>query len=296
MTTQQPVTLFARKQSAPTIETKNKLIAFLNAHGVDFQVDDHPRTQEGIVCATALKTVSIESVTQGLMVSIGGDGGILRLFPHALKHQLPLVAINLGRVGFLADIHAEDFAGLLDIIRGHYVEEQRQTLQCSLIRKGRKVTSDVALNEVALTSHTPGRIIHVNANWKDAHSTYHADGLIVATPTGSTGYSLSAGGPVVHPLLDTHILTPICPSPRNCHPLLLPTSYDITLSIPAHSLRGGTLCADGRFLDTMMPGDDLIVQKNTKTLCLYHPKNYNFLQMIGQKLQQGDNAYHAAEN
>jgi NAD+ kinase len=296
MTTQQLVTLFARKQSHATIETKNKLIAFLNAHGVNFQVDDHPRTLEGIVCTTALKTVPIESVTQGLMVSIGGDGGILRLFPHALQHQLPLTAINLGRVGFLADIHADDFAGLLDIIHGHYVEEQRQTLQCALIRKGKTVTRGVALNEVALTSHTPGRIIHVNANWKDFNSMYHADGLIIATPTGSTGYSLSAGGSVVHPQLDAHMVTPICPSPRNRPPILLPTNYDITLSIPAYSSRGGTLCADGRFLDTMMPGDHLIVQKNPKKLKLYHPKHYNFLQMIGQKLQPGDNTNHAEKN
>jgi NAD+ kinase len=125
---------------------------------------------------------------------------------------------------------------------------------------------------------------------------YHADGLIIATPTGSTGYSLSAGGSVVHPQLDAHMVTPICPSPRNRPPILLPTNYDITLSIPAYSSRGGTLCADGRFLDTMMPGDHLIVQKNPKKLKLYHPKHYNFLQMIGQKLQPGDNTNHAEKN
>lgn len=296
MTTQQLVTLVARKRSTATLDIKNRLIAFFSAHGVNFQVDDHPNSLQGIVNPSSVKIVSIDDVKTGLLVSIGGDGAILRLVPHAMRYQLPIVAINLGRVGFLADIPADRFSDLLSVIHGQYAEEMRSTLSLSVHYQDTEIATDVALNEISLSTHTPGRIIHIDAAWESSRSTYHADGILVASPTGSTGYSLSANGPIVHPSTDTHIITPVCPSPKSCHPLVLPATFDIKLSVPVNSMRNADVCCDGRFVCTATAGYQLVIRKHSRQLRLWHPTNYDFIQMLGLKLQQGDMPHHASEN
>ena len=168
-----------------------------------------------------------------VVIVFGGDGTLLRAARHCIPSGTPMLGVNLGRFGFLNDISPESLAPTLDrLINGDFLISERLTLECLIKRGDQVVGRDTALNEVVIAHGKLARLLNVKINLNDSFLThYTADGVMVATPTGSTAYSLSAGGPLVHPSIKTMVLTPICPHTLINRSLLIPDSHEIAISV-----------------------------------------------------------------
>lgn len=159
----------------------------------------------------------------GAAIVLGGDGALLRAARMVAEWQIPILGVNLGQLGFLTEVELSELQpAIAQILRHEFTTDVRMMLDARVVREGREVAAYTALNDAVITRGTFARIIHLETYVHDQYiATYTADGLIMATPTGSTAYSLSAGGPIVHPGVDSLILTPICPHTLAARPLIV---------------------------------------------------------------------------
>lgn len=180
-----------------------------------------------------------------MVISLGGDGTFLKAASLVGNRNIPILGINTGRLGFLADILPEEMDVTIDeIYANHYKIEERSVLQ--LTSSQQLDIPPFALNEVAILKHDSSSMISIKAFINCEHlNTYQADGLIIATPTGSTGYSLSVGGPVIAPQSNTMVITPIAPHSLNCRPLVVRDDWEITLEVASRS-HNYLVSVDGR--------------------------------------------------
>jgi NAD+ kinase len=225
-----------------------------------------------------------------LLVILGGDGTLLHVADKASRHDIPVIGINLGNLGFLTEI-AEDemYQALEEVMSGGGNLEKRMMLKVRLVNGSSQesVTPLFALNEVAIVKGTVERVIRL-FSWADDEyiTTYKADGLIISTPTGSTAYNLSAGGPVVHAKLNALLLTPICPFMLESRPVLLAPGTRVTtqLADPASDVK---VMVDGRFSWEMSKDDCLVVEAARKPLKLYSSRKQGYFTILRNKLNWG---------
>ena len=191
------------------------------------------------------EVLDLDDLRADMAISLGGDGTFLKAASIVGSHNIPILGINTGRLGFLADASIEDMEDTLDeIYANHYKIEERSVLQ--LTTSNSLEIYPFALNEVAVLKHDSSSMISIKAYINREHlNTYQADGLIVATPTGSTGYSLSVGGPVIAPQSKTMVITPVAPHSLNCRPLVLRDDWEITLEVESRS-HNFLISVDGR--------------------------------------------------
>ncbi|MGB1268163.1 MAG: NAD kinase [Flavobacteriaceae bacterium] len=223
------------------------------------------------------------------LISIGGDGTILRSISYVRNSGIPIVGVNTGRMGFLATIKKDKIASSIDeIINKEYQVSERSLLMLSSDKliKGLDENFNFALNEIAVSRKNTTSMIKVETYLNDDYLTsYWADGLIVATPTGSTGYSLSCGGPVVAPDSDSFVLTPIAPHNLNARPLVIPENTTIKLIVGGREqLHLASL--DSRII-TIENGTELIIQKADFSIKMIEPNGGNFLHTLRNKLLWG---------
>jgi len=223
--------------------------------------------------------------TPGLIVTFGGDGTLLLGAKYAMQYDIPLLGINLGTVGFLteeAPDHLEE--ALQAIIESRYKTEERSLLR---IYGSHSDESCYALNDAVITRGGYARLIQVDAyvNRKE-YSTYTADGLIVATPTGSTGYSLSAGGPIVEPGMNCMIITPVCPHSLNHCPCIVPESADIRLLLNPSREQTAELQIDGQNMGSLKAGDEIHITGTEKKIRLIRLHAYDFFGLMRKKLTE----------
>jgi|TARA_B110000014_G_C20101684_1_gene578420 NAD+ kinase len=223
-------------------------------------------------------------------ISIGGDGTILRSISYVRNSGIPIVGVNTGRMGFLATIQKDKIKSSLDeIVAGDYCISKRSLLKLSSDAKIEGLDKDFnfALNEIAVSRKNTTSMIRVKTFLNNEYLTsYWADGLIVASPTGSTGYSLSCGGPVVAPESDSFVLTPIAPHNLNARPLVIPEETVIKLIV------GGRedlhlVSLDSRII-TVKNGTELIIQKAGFNINMIEPKGESFLNTLRNKLLWGE--------
>lgn len=286
MTQLSPITIVARKQGPDVVEAKHTLISYLNQQSIDFQLDDHPLSLAGISDHSKIRLVSLQDVKKGFLISLGGDGSLLRLISHACSHQLPIIGINLGRVGFLTDLTMYDLTELTKIIQGEYLEDSRFVLEAFQKNGTQETSLGIALNDIIISGNKPGKnldfTVQIDQNTVFHH---HADGFIIATPTGSTAYSLSAGGPIVHPGVSTQLLTPICSHKLNTRPIALPIETPVSIQLGPLVNRSATVLGDGNPLGSLAPQESIIVRPHAKKITLIHPKDYDFFATAQDKLQ-----------
>lgn len=212
------------------------------------------------------------------LVSIGGDGTILRSVAFAAQHRLPILGINTGRVGFLSEVRPDEFPGALDrIAAGRYTLESRMMLQCSVNGQD----TGIALNEILLYRHSNSGTAHISQyidGW-DAGAIF-CDGIIVCTPTGATGYSISAGGPVVAPGLDACIITPICPHTLTAKPIIASSGAKTEFLMNSK----GILIADGDIRRELQQGDRIRIHRAEETVQFIRFAEKNLFQLIKEKL------------
>ena len=229
----------------------------------------------------------------GLLVILGGDGTLLHVADQASARQIPVVGVNLGGLGFLTEISVnERYAVFEQILAGEMTVEERLMLKVRLANPAGTGDWLYALNDVVISKGNIDQLVELSA-WADAEyiTTYRADGLIFSTPTGSTAYNLSAGGPIVHPRLQAMLVTPICPFMLESRPILLPPAARLRTKLAdGRNNRTGRdvkVIVDGQFAWEMQAGDTLEVEAAEKPLKLICSPRKGYFEILRGKLNWG---------
>ena len=224
-----------------------------------------------------------------LMIAIGGDGTMLYAGNLARTSNVPLLGVNRGRLGFLADVSPDEMLTSVDhILKGDYTCESRSLLTATLSRADGNSVTATAFNDVVLQRCATGRMVDVVASIDGEYvNTHSGDGLIVATPTGSTAYALSCGGPIIEPSLDAMVVVPVCSHTLTDRPIVIPASKTIEIRVLERSDAQAEATIDGHAIGDVSPDDVLTVTKSTHCIRLIHPPGYNFFSILRSKLFWG---------
>ncbi|MFY9114810.1 MAG: NAD(+)/NADH kinase [Dethiobacteria bacterium] len=222
-----------------------------------------------------------------MLIVVGGDGTILKVGRDLALWGLPILGINVGHKGFLAEMEVEGFPKYLQyIISGDYLISERIMLEAAVMRKGKKISAFRALNDVVITKGPFSRIIHLDAYIdREFLESYTGDGIIISTPTGSTGYSLSAGGPIVNPVLDVILITPICPHSFSNRSVIVDGSEVIRINVFTKQ-SDIVLTVDGQVGFVLSDEDHVIVSRSPIKTLLVDFKNRSFYSLLGLKLKE----------
>lgn len=221
-----------------------------------------------------------------LAIVLGGDGTLLNVARALAVHRVPLIGINAGRLGFLADVSTDNMGMIGDILDGHYQSEERFLLSANVIRDGNSVLTRLAFNDVVVNKGELARLIEFET-YIDAQfvSGLRADGVIVATPTGSTAYAMSAGGPILHPTLAAIVLVPICPHTLSNRPIVVHCNSHVEIVLVCDQSAHVTF--DGQYNFGLRKGDRVCVRRADVPVTLVHPQGRNHYEVLRQKLNWG---------
>ncbi|HSX19896.1 MAG TPA: NAD(+) kinase [Gammaproteobacteria bacterium] len=221
-----------------------------------------------------------------LVIVIGGDGSLLKAARATAANQVPILGINGGTLGFLADVKPQHISHTLGaILDGEYYEEFRTMLRATIVQRGITSEPQLALNEVVIHHGDIARLIEFQVFINDVFVVaQRADGLITSTPTGSTAYALSGGGPIVYPTLKVLTLMPMFPHALNTRPIVIDDNSKIRLVIDPSNTIDAKFSCDGQTHISLMPGDEVLIQANPNHLRLLHPKTYNYFAVLREKL------------
>ena len=224
-----------------------------------------------------------------IALTLGGDGTLLSTGRKFASKGVPLCGINLGRVGFLAEIETDEIIDkLTKIINNNYFIEKRLMLEGVVYRNGEKIFSAEAINDIVVTKSGLSRMIKLKLLIDDILTAeYQADGIIFATSTGSTAYSLSAGGPIINPSLKVMLITPICPHSVNARPLIIDENEGIKLKVSARHNDIG-LTVDGQIVYPLLPGDLITIKKSLLTADFIRFTDKNYYKTIKKKLLRSE--------
>ena len=224
-----------------------------------------------------------------LVIVIGGDGTMLSVAHTICDKNIPLLGINRGHLGFLADIPADDVSThLAKILDGHYVEEKRFMLSSEIIRNDKVVYTGNAFNDVVIQKGNIARLVQFDTFINDNFLlTQRSDGMIISTPTGSTAYALSGGGPILYPTLDALVLVPICPHTLSIRPIVVDGNSVIEIRIGDRDIDSARLTCDGDTAGDMQSGDRVRVSKKDTLVRLIHPADHDHFSILRAKLHWG---------
>lgn len=230
-----------------------------------------------------------------LLVAVGGDGTLLHAARLVRGQPVPLLGINRGRLGFLADVAASEMLERLDdVLSGRYARDVRQRLVARLVAPDGAEAQAVALNDVVLQKWDTGRMLDFET-WIDGRyvHTHGGDGLVAATSTGSTAYALSCGGPIIEPQLDAVVLAPICPHTLSDRPIVVSRQSAIELRLVARAATRAQVLCDGALLGELVPDGALRIGPASEPIVLLHPPGYDYYAILRTKLHWGRGARHA---
>ncbi len=281
------IALLGRYSDPAVRDSLLTLAEYLANTGVHVLVDANADMDYGSVSVHASTAEDLPNQAD-LIIVVGGDGSMLRATHLVAGRHVPLLGINRGRLGFLADVtpnQAVEHVG--QIIAGNYESESRLMLEAHLVDGNTKIASCIALNDVVMQRGNTGRMLDVET-WIDGRfvNTHGGDGLIVSTPTGSTAYALSCGGPIVDPSLDALVLVPICPHTLSDRPIVVPTSSQIEIGLRADK-GGAQITCDGRALGEINAGQKLRVCAAEQRINMIHPAGYDYFRVLRSKLHWG---------
>ncbi len=225
-----------------------------------------------------------------LIIVLGGDGTILRVARNAHSFKVPILGVNLGTLGFLAEVTLADLYEVLEnVLQGRYECENRMLLNACIWRDKKKVGDYNVLNDVVIGKGALARIVNLKVQVNSQYMTsYRADGLIISTPTGSTAYSLSAGGPIIHPSMDALVLSPICPFTLTNRSIVIPDQSVIQVELTTEK-ENVRVTFDGQKGCDMLQGDLLEVKKAKTSIQLIQAPGKNYYQILRNKLHWGSN-------
>jgi len=279
------VGLIGKSADSKVSATMHALTAFLEQHHASIFLDE---SVAGILRESPHRILERSELARqcDLAIVVGGDGTLLNAARSLAETGVAVLGINLGRLGFLVDVSPEEMATQLEkIFSGEFLEEERALLHASITRDGEVVDESTALNDVIIHKKDIARMIELDT-WIDGHflNSTRSDGLIVATPTGSTAYALSGGGPILHPGLDALTLVPICPHTLSNRPIVISDASTIEVVVHEGALRAQVSC-DGQVNVTLEPGDRVTVRRHKHPLRLIHPPAHEYFDVLRKKLR-----------
>jgi len=229
-----------------------------------------------------------------LIIVLGGDGTLLHSARAAASYRIPILGINMGHLGFLTEVELGDmFLSLEKLLAGEFRLEERMMLSCRLVRDGRTLGEYLALNDVVVTKGSFARLVAIGLYIGQQYvDTYSADGLIVSSPTGSTAYSLSAGGPIVSPDLKLMLLTPICPHTLYSRPMVIGSENQVKLVLQSE-LAEVMLTFDGQLAHVLEKGDEVIIAEAGVTTRLVRLGSRSFFDILREKMHEGGGGHPA---
>ncbi len=277
------IALIGKYQSAEVTDVLSLLADFLSKAGASVWIEEETATATG---KSFDRVASFDAIGKdaNLAIVIGGDGTMLNAARRLSAHTVPLMGINLGRLGFLTDISRDDMLEMVaEVLNGKCQRERRVLLEAEVLRKGERVFATTALNDVVLSRGEIGRMIEYELH-VDGEFVYsqRSDGMIVSTPTGSTAYALSANGPILHPRLAGLLLVPLCPHALTFRPIALSQESTVELVIrPSHD---ACIHFDGQTLFNAREGDRIRVRRSFQSVTLLHPAQYSYFAVLREKL------------
>ena len=277
--------LIGKANHSATTQTLRQLYHYLNQNGYAVLVEEMVGTNLDIA---GVEFVSLTTIGQrcDLAIVIGGDGNMLGSARVLARYDIAVVGVNRGNLGFLADLDPEDLeTPLSQILNGHFITEKRFLLEAQIYRHGEIKSTNTAMNEVVLHAEKVAHMIEFEL-YVDGLFVYHqrSDGLITATPTGSTAYSLSGGGPILTPNMDAISLVPMFPHTLTSRPIVIDGNSQIKLLIPSYTDETIQVSCDGQVTLEVLPGDEILIQKSEHPLRLIHPKGYSYYEVLRSKL------------
>jgi len=256
---------------------------FLHAQGCEV-VLEHDTAQNMGISGYPVLTVPDIGAQCDLGLVVGGDGTMLGIGRQLAHFGVPLIGINQGRLGFITDIPFDSFTSTLaPMLRGEYEEDHRSLIHARVMRDGQCVFDTLAMNDVVVNRAATSGMVELRVE-VDGHfvANQRADGLIIATPTGSTAYSLSAGGPLLHPSIPGWVLVPIAPHTLSNRPIVLANVSEIAIEIVAG--RDASASFDMQSLASLLHGDRIVVTRSKHHVRFLHPKGWSYFDTLRQKL------------
>ena len=285
------VGVLVKPDQPEAVKTICRLLEWLSARGITLVAT--PRVEREEIerqTGCAVEVLEHEELAESvdMIVVLGGDGTMIATARMLDKREVPVVGVNYGSLGYLTEVRVEEIIPALEaILEGNYRLERRMMLAAELYRGEEKLLRNRVLNDVVISKSALARIIEIEARFDGQFvNCFRADGLIISTPTGSTAYNLSAGGPVVFPSMNVVVVTPICPHTLSNRPLVIPDDAEIELVLktPKEEV---ALTLDGQVGYRMEMGDRVVISKSRTTFNLMQPVNRNYFEVLRGKLRWG---------
>lgn len=274
------------KYTNPEVKSSlTSLVTFLQSQKRNVILENH--------CAKLLSELNVPGADKAalaeqvdLIIVVGGDGSLLDAARLAVDHDIPVLGINRGRRGFLADISPQAITQSLEpLLKGQYTEENRFLLEMTLLRNEKEIANGTALNDVVLYSGDIAKMIEFQVIIDGQFvCRQRSDGIITATPTGSTAYALAGGGPILHPSLAAIALVPMHPPILSSRPIVVDSKSEITLHLMPENKLSPRLSCDGQLHFDTEPDDTILIKRKAKELRLLHPTDYDYYHTLRSKL------------
>lgn len=285
------VGLIIKPNQPDAISVVRRINELLNKRGVELIGEEgfvHALLNQQTQCQIRILGREEFIETSDLVLVLGGDGTMIATARLIGESELPVLGVNYGRLGYLAEFKLEElFTALMSVVDGDFILDSRVMLKAELYRAGELVTNHRVLNDVVISKSALARIIEIEIRLNGLFvNTFRADGLIVSTPTGSTAYNLSAGGPVIYPSMQAIVITPICPHTLSNRPLVIPddAAIEVRLSRLPEEV---ALTLDGQIGITLETGDRVLIGKSQTSFNLVQPPNRNYFDLLRDKLLWG---------
>ncbi len=283
------VGLLGRREHPGVYQVVADLLALLDRRGVEVTLEDRLATLAHFEKRVMQPRETI-GATVDLAIVIGGDGSLLSAARTLVRHNTPVIGINRGRLGFLTDVSPDELVEQVTaVLDGNYRRDSRFLLDVQVVRGEEVMGQAEALNDVVVNSGTSAQMIEFELT-VDGEFVYrlNADGLIVSTPTGSTAYSMSGGGPIMNPSLDATVLVPMFPHSLTSRPIVVNGDSAIRIDVVGRNQIHPLVTCDGQVSLTALPGDVIWITKKAERLTLLHPPGYSFYASCRDKLRWSD--------
>ena len=264
---------------------------FLQAQGCSVVLEAETAAYTGL--HTQFPSMDVDGLGQhcDLGIVVGGDGTMLGISRHLAKYETPLIGINQGRLGFVTDIALDDYQRtLLPMLQGEYEQEDRPLMHARVVREGESVFEALAMNDVVVNRGSTSGMVELRVEVDGLFlSNQRADGLIVATPTGSTAYTLSVGGPLMYPSIPAWLMAPIAPHTLSNRPIVLSDSTEVMMEV----VSGRDISAnfDMQSLASLLHGDRIYVRRSEYSVRFLHPVGWNYFATLRKKLGWNEGGY-----
>jgi NAD+ kinase len=284
--------IITKRNKPEAVAIVKNLIAWLQSRGLEVYLEEELGKSEGLPLSRPhVKPVRREEVTNlaELVIVLGGDGTLLSVARMVREHEIPILGVNLGGLGFLTEITLDELYRVLErVINGDYKTDARDVLSAAVIRNGKRAAEFTVLNDVVINKGALARIVDLETTINGEYlTTFKADGLIISTPTGSTAYNLSAGGPIVYPSMHSIIITPICSHTLTNRPIVIPEDVVVRVALKTEQ-QEVVLTLDGQQGFPLEFEDVIEVKKAEARICLVKSPYRHYFEVLREKLKWGE--------